>query len=92
MHDRFSVHSTSGQISTAAVLDREEQGKYELVVIASDSASTPRSSSASVTVTVTDINDNSPHFEKDQYNTYIKDPTNTGKIWRATSLSKKVKF
>lgn len=49
----------AGQITTSSQVDREEQGFYQLKVVARAGEITGE---ASVNVTVKDLNDNSPHF------------------------------
>ncbi|XP_013390955.1 cadherin-related tumor suppressor-like [Lingula anatina] len=71
----FTIHPVSGQIVTMETLDREEQEAYTLVVVATDGGIVPRSSTATVSVQVTDVNDNAPQFEKDLFSYYIRDPT-----------------
>ena len=59
-HDRFSINSTSGEISSTVMLDREEQETYTLVISAADEGGTPLSGTGTAIITVTDVNDNSP--------------------------------
>ena len=59
----FSVDGTSGRLSTRVVLDREVNPVYYLQVEVRDNGKpTPHSSTATVTVYVTDINDHGPEF------------------------------
>ena len=61
-YDKFSI-SSNGQISLINPLDYEEATSYELIVYAADSTpSEPRTASATVTVTVININDEEPEF------------------------------
>ncbi|XP_064636324.1 cadherin-related tumor suppressor-like [Lineus longissimus] len=78
MGDRFTVNPASGLILTTASLDREHQDHYKLIVVASDSGSTPRSSTASVTIYIEDKNDHAPEFEHRAYTGYIPDQTKPG--------------
>ncbi len=55
----FSI-DPDGNIYTLESLDRESVPEYALTVIASDNSEPARSSSATVVVVVTDINDNAP--------------------------------
>ncbi|XP_057677236.1 protocadherin-16-like [Corythoichthys intestinalis] len=65
-HGAFTVNEHSGQISTSFPLDREKQASYTFLVFATDlSPASPRNSSAQVTITITDINDNAPVFIQD---------------------------
>ncbi|XP_077448676.1 protocadherin-16-like isoform X2 [Stigmatopora argus] len=65
-HGAFAVDERTGHISTSAPLDREKQASYSFLVFASDlSPALPRNSSAQVTITIMDINDNAPVFIQD---------------------------
>ncbi|XP_061073015.1 protocadherin-16 [Conger conger] len=58
----FRLDRRSGVLSTARALDRELTGRYSLTVVAQDRGKPPLSSSATVDVSVLDVNDNSPRF------------------------------
>ncbi|CAL8401145.1 unnamed protein product [Boreogadus saida] len=65
-HGAFAVDEHSGLITTSAPLDREKRPSYTFLVIAVDlSPAAPRNSSAQVSVTVLDVNDNAPFFLQD---------------------------
>lgn len=51
-----------GEISTRMTLDREQQSSYQLVVVAQDGGSPPRSATGTAFITVLDENDNDPVF------------------------------
>ncbi|XP_075785982.1 protocadherin Fat 4 [Pelodiscus sinensis] len=55
----FAINKVTGQITTASIIDREEQAFYQLKVVASGGAIT---GDTLVNITVKDLNDNSPHF------------------------------
>ncbi|XP_016536732.1 protocadherin-15-like isoform X1 [Poecilia formosa] len=63
----FSINA-SGAIRTAVPLDREVKGHYFLVVEASDGAVDPRRSRLTLSVSVLDVDDNSPIFSQQSYN------------------------
>ncbi|XP_072540911.1 cadherin-22 [Salminus brasiliensis] len=66
----FSVDRQTGVIRTAvADLDRETQDRYELVVKATDMAGQMGglSGSTTVTIVITDVNDNPPRFPQKMY-------------------------
>ncbi|KAK3739519.1 hypothetical protein QZH41_016191, partial [Actinostola sp. cb2023] len=65
--NKFQVDSSTGLISTRAVLDREQQASYVLSVTAKDHGSPSQSSVVKVTVTVDDVNDNLPKFSQNNY-------------------------
>lgn len=78
-NSQFTINPSTGQIITSALLDRETKENYTLVVVASDAGSPePLSSSTSVLVTVTDVNDNPPRFQHHPYVTHIPSPTLPG--------------
>ncbi|XP_029375177.1 protocadherin-16 [Echeneis naucrates] len=65
-HGAFTVDENTGRITTAAPLDREKWASYSFQVFAADlSPAAPRNVSAQVTVTVLDVNDNTPFFIQD---------------------------
>nr|AUG84445.1 fat [Platynereis dumerilii] len=63
----FSIDTVSGRITTRSILDREVQSTYNLVVRAQDAGNPPQSSTATVILNVTDINDNAPVFYPKNY-------------------------
>ncbi|OWF40589.1 Protocadherin Fat 4 [Mizuhopecten yessoensis] len=60
--DSFDIGYKTGVVSVTVPLDRELQSSYGLTVTAIDGGDPPRSSSTTVTVSVDDVNDNSPVF------------------------------
>ena len=58
----FSVEPSTGNISLCADLDYERQQSYEFEVIATDMGTPIMSTSATVSIVVVDINDNSPRI------------------------------
>lgn len=75
----ISVDPHSGWIVTTKDLDREEQSKFMFQVIATDHGVPPQSASASVVITVQDVNDNDPVFEPKIYDLTVAedDPPGT---------------
>ncbi|XP_038592050.1 protocadherin-15-like isoform X1 [Micropterus salmoides] len=72
----FSINAT-GAITTAVPLDREVKGHYFLIVEAWDGAVDPRRSRLTLSVTVLDVDDNSPIFTQQTYNVSL--PENSPK-------------
>ncbi|XP_022623412.1 cadherin EGF LAG seven-pass G-type receptor 2-like, partial [Seriola dumerili] len=64
---RFSVDPVSGVVSVAGALDRETKAEYNLQVVAEDQGRPARSSTATLLVQVSDINDNIPEFSTAEY-------------------------
>uniref|UniRef100_A0A8C3GMR2 Cadherin-23 n=1 Tax=Cairina moschata TaxID=8855 RepID=A0A8C3GMR2_CAIMO len=64
----FLINSTSGLVTSTAVLDRERIAEYYLRVVASDAGAPAKSSTSTLTVKVLDVNDESPTFFPAVYN------------------------
>ena len=64
----FSIDSASGVVKTTSALNADVKKEYLFAVKATDKGSpTSLSSTATVTVTVQDVNDNDPTFNKSRY-------------------------
>uniref|UniRef100_A0A5F8HC53 Cadherin EGF LAG seven-pass G-type receptor 2 n=1 Tax=Monodelphis domestica TaxID=13616 RepID=A0A5F8HC53_MONDO len=63
----FTINNGTGWISVAAELDREEVDFYSFGVEARDHGTPPLTASASVSVTILDVNDNNPTFTQPEY-------------------------
>ncbi|XP_077122339.1 protocadherin gamma-C5-like isoform X20 [Ranitomeya variabilis] len=61
-------------------LDREETSQYTIELTASDLGSPPLYSKTSVTLRVSDINDNAPVFSQSTYNAFIKENSDPGTL------------
>ncbi|XP_032878929.1 protocadherin-9 isoform X3 [Amblyraja radiata] len=57
----FALNSTAGLITVQRALDREETSLHKMTVLATDGSSSP--ARATVTVNVTDVNDNPPTID-----------------------------
>lgn len=65
-HSMFIIDQDTGSIITTAPLDREKIASYTFEVCATDSSPlNPLNSTAEVTVSVQDVNDNAPFFVQD---------------------------
>ncbi|XP_031713633.1 protocadherin-20 isoform X2 [Anarrhichthys ocellatus] len=69
----FNIAPETGQLSVSAVLDREQQGVYNLTVFAQDSGSPPLESVATVSIRVLDHNDNAPVFLTPHFIFFIRE-------------------
>ncbi|XP_063075464.1 protocadherin Fat 1a isoform X1 [Engraulis encrasicolus] len=69
----FSIDAVRGEVKVARPLDREKTSGYTLTVLALDSGIPPRSSSATVNVDVSDVNDNPPLFSQANYTLIIQE-------------------
>ena len=61
---KYYLICVSGDLTVVSHLDRETKASYDITVAASDGV---QSSTATVTVVVTDINDNVPTFRQPEY-------------------------
>ena len=59
-HTKFEVDASTGLISLIAALNYEAATSHDLVVTVTDNGTPAKSTSTTVSVTVTDINDNTP--------------------------------
>ncbi|XP_001920058.2 protocadherin Fat 2 [Danio rerio] len=71
--DKFHLDPKTGELFTLAVLDREREKEYDLVVKATDGGG--RSCQADVTLMVQDMNDNPPQFSTSHYEVTVFDNT-----------------
>ncbi|XP_059043270.1 cadherin EGF LAG seven-pass G-type receptor 1 [Mustela lutreola] len=74
----FQIHNSSGWITVCAELDREAVEHYSFGVEAVDHGSPPMSSSASVSITVLDVNDNDPVFTQPVYELRLNEDAAVG--------------
>lgn len=91
---KFQIHPTSGVIQTAHTFDRDEpiHEKFVFVTVqATDNGRPPLDDVCTFNVTIEDINDNPPVFNKAHYDENMSENTqvsegNTGKGGRVVSL------
>ncbi|OXB67230.1 hypothetical protein ASZ78_015871 [Callipepla squamata] len=74
----FAINNSTGWIVVASELDREAVDFYSFGVEAQDQGSPPMASSASVSVTVLDVNDNSPEFTQREYSARLNEDAAVG--------------
>ncbi|XP_019714065.1 protocadherin-7b [Hippocampus comes] len=66
------------QLIIKGALDREQRDSYELTLRVRDGGDPPRSSQAILRVMITDVNDNSPRFEKSVYEADLLENSSPG--------------
>ena len=69
----FTINSTSGVITVNGDLDREVISEYTLTIRAQDGGNPARSDGSMVVITVNDINDNSPIFQRSLYTITVRE-------------------
>ncbi|XP_026723062.1 cadherin EGF LAG seven-pass G-type receptor 2-like, partial [Athene cunicularia] len=74
----FAINNSTGWIVVASELDREVVDFYSFGVEAQDQGNPPMASSASVSVTVLDVNDNSPEFTQREYSARLNEDAAVG--------------
>lgn len=72
----FSVNRTSGKVTALQSFDREVKDKYIIKVVACDKGPKPLSATATIELTIKDVNDNRPKFSPKEYfvNVFNTDP------------------
>uniref|UniRef100_A0A672RE28 FAT atypical cadherin 3 n=1 Tax=Sinocyclocheilus grahami TaxID=75366 RepID=A0A672RE28_SINGR len=78
--DYFHIDSTSGLVLTARLLDYELTPSFSFIVRATDNGSPSQSSEVTVTVLVSDVNDNSPSFSQPLYEAFVSELAPRGHI------------
>ncbi|XP_069027579.1 protocadherin gamma-C5-like [Embiotoca jacksoni] len=79
--------SNNYALVTSGVLDRETFSEYNIEIRATDSGSPPLSSKKTISVIITDVNDNPPVFTQPSYNVYLKENGVPGSILYSVSAS-----
>ncbi|XP_061858757.1 protocadherin gamma-B5-like [Colius striatus] len=75
------VAATSGgsyKVVTSSALDREQAPEHRVTVVARDRGSPSLSSSATLVLEVSDVNDNAPVFEEAAYSAYVSENNAVG--------------
>lgn len=72
-HSKNLDGSSTVKLIVNEKLDRETTDSYRFYVTAQDGGSPPKEGSLFVTVTITDINDNNPIFDKQAYNVTVRE-------------------
>ncbi|XP_030595810.1 protocadherin alpha-8-like isoform X26 [Archocentrus centrarchus] len=73
-----SLQENMYSLVTKSLLDREHQSKYHVTIVAKDAGEQPLSSHRSITVTISDVNDNSPEFSTNPYIFYVTENNSAG--------------
>ncbi|XP_030251983.1 protocadherin beta-16-like [Sparus aurata] len=77
----FTMSSTSNNffsLTTDSELDRERASEYNISVTCSDEGVPSLSSSVTITLQISDVNDNAPVFERSSYEAYIVENNTPG--------------
>ena len=82
---KFSINGETGELSSKP-LDREEQGKYVLVVVAEDRGKPSLQRSCRMEIAVLDQNDNFPQFVKPSYKVHLSEESPVGTMVEQVSI------
>jgi len=76
---KFRIDPLSGAIAVNDPLDFDTRQKYMLNITASDSGFESKSTTATLAVLLTDVNDNPPRFNQTHYDAYVSEnaPSNS---------------
>ncbi|KAM4621725.1 protocadherin alpha-5-like [Polymixia lowei] len=66
-------------------LDRESVSQYNVTITAEDEGSPTLRSTSDITIRVSDVNDNAPHFSEHMINVYVKENSPVGAIIKTVS-------
>ena len=94
-NEKFSLNSRTGEITTTSVLDREALtlvfipplSRVTLQVAATDNGSPTRQSFRDYTITLVDINDNTPTFSDTTYSNQLRENLPAGQLVFSSSAS-----
>ncbi|KAK6486696.1 protocadherin-16-like [Huso huso] len=75
---RFNLNPNSGSLSIVKALDREEQGLYNLTIVAEDHGSPQRTTLQLLSVQVIDVNDEAPQFQEVEFEAQISENQHAG--------------
>uniref|UniRef100_A0A8C4QLN7 Cadherin domain-containing protein n=1 Tax=Eptatretus burgeri TaxID=7764 RepID=A0A8C4QLN7_EPTBU len=74
----FAINNVTGLITVASELDRELLDCYDATVVVRDHGKRSLNSSAMVSISVRDVNDNEPKFTQDTYNVRLNEDAAVG--------------
>ncbi|KAM9456210.1 protocadherin alpha-8-like [Clarias gariepinus] len=84
----FELESTQGKYYTLVLngaLDREENALYNVSITATDEGVPPLSSTAVLTVHISDVNDNAPRFPESSINVHVSENSPAGALIASVS-------
>ncbi|XP_038157775.1 protocadherin alpha-7-like [Cyprinodon tularosa] len=75
-----SLQENMFSIVTKSLLDRELKSKYEVTIFARDAGEPPLTAQKTISVTISDVNDNSPEFSTSPYTFYVSENNAAGAL------------
>ncbi len=76
----FSIDSINGEINSRRPFDYEKEQSFTLEIIALDNVTNPLSDTATLIISIADINDNTPFFEDFPFNVSYPENTMVGTL------------
>nr|XP_057919074.1 protocadherin alpha-3-like isoform X13 [Doryrhamphus excisus] len=73
-----SLQDKMYSLVTKSPLDRETRSKYDILVVGKDAGQSALSSEKTISVVISDVNDNSPEFSFSPYTFYVTEGNNAG--------------
>ncbi|XP_028316136.1 protocadherin alpha-3-like [Gouania willdenowi] len=73
-----SLKDKTFSLVTKSPLDREKKSEYDLTITAKDAGQPQLSSEKTISVIISDVNDNSPEFAQSPYTFYMREGNNPG--------------
>ncbi|XP_061786263.1 protocadherin alpha-7-like isoform X9 [Nerophis lumbriciformis] len=73
-----SLQDKMYSLVTKSPLDREKMSKYDILVVARDAGQPALSSEKTISVFISDVNDNSPEFSSSPYTFYVTEGNHAG--------------
>ncbi|XP_069388113.1 protocadherin alpha-7-like isoform X18 [Paralichthys olivaceus] len=73
-----SLQNNMYSLVTKLLLDREKQSQYDVTIVAKDAGEPSLSSDKTISIVVSDVNDNSPEFSQSPYTFYITENNSPG--------------
>uniref|UniRef100_A0AAY5EMS4 Cadherin domain-containing protein n=1 Tax=Electrophorus electricus TaxID=8005 RepID=A0AAY5EMS4_ELEEL len=75
-----NAYKNKYSLEVNGVLDREVSSQYDISITATDEGTPPLSSTTVISVLVSDVNDNAPHFPETLLNVYVKENSQVGVV------------
>ena len=72
------ISSDTAELIVAGGLDREIEDEYNLIIVARDPSNSDFNTSASVSISILDVNDNAPQFDMTLYNFSVAEHSSMG--------------
>jgi len=78
LSDKFKLNTETGAVTIAQILDFERIKEYKLNIIAIDTGFEPKQSKATLSIMLTDVNDNPPIFNQNLFNVFVLENSSPG--------------